>query len=778
MATKSVNIEGEDGMAVNRKSFARRLSPCGVSLAVLACAAPVAAQTTAQAAPSAQETKLPEIVVTAQRREESSQKISLALSVLSGQELVKAGVTDASALSNLVPGVKISFEGAQAQVYVRGVGTFAANSLAEGSVAFNIDGVYLSRPSGVGGMFFDIDRIEVLKGPQGTLYGRNASAGAVNVVTKNPRLGLFTGDLSASAGNYNAYSAEAAVNVPVGDKLAFRAAFQTAKHDGYLSDGTNDQNQTSGRVKILYQPNDVVKLLVAADYASIGGKGPGAADYPALVSGNPWVGLTDPRSNAVLVAGSIGALTARGAPLAVATPLGGLAALKPIDHLNYKPWGVSANLDVNLGFATLTLLPAYRDTKGDYYSNTGGFGFGDSEDSKTTTFEARLANSGPGYNWVVGAYSFNEHMTYDSVVAALPFISSTNHVSKLDDNTWAVFGQGSKELLPHLRLIGGLRYTDEHKAVAGSRVDFNSAGVGRPGVFAGEHSWTASNYKAGVEYDVAPQSMLYGTVSTGFKAGGFTIAGSSILVFNPEQLTSYEIGSKNRFFDNRLQLNASAYYWDYKNHQEPHLGPGPGGTVTFLTSNAGKATIKGVDFSAIYKLTADDTLNLDLEYNDTQYNSFSYDVNAGFANAQTTGCKIGPTHTSVIDSTNVAVNSVDCSGFQLAKAPAWSGTVGYAHVFELSNGGRLTSAVNTHFSSQIWGGVDFIANEHLPAYNQTNFDLTYDAPGRAWSVTAFVKNIENSAAYTNSFEAQFVAGLVHASILAPQTYGVRVAAHF
>jgi len=698
--------------------------------------------------------------------------------VLSGQELARAGVSSAEALSNLVPGVKVSFEGAQAQVYVRGVGTFAANSLAEGSVAINVDGVYLSRPSGVGGMFFDIDRLEVLKGPQGTLYGRNASAGALNVVTRNPRLGSFSGDATAAAGNFNAWSFEGGVNIPISDKIAVRAAVQHAQHDGYLSDGTNDQNQTSGRVKLLFQPNDKWRLLLSADYANIRGKGPGAADFPPLVANDPWVGLADPRSNAVLVAGSTLALTSRGTPLPVAQGLAALAALQPIDYISYHPWGVSGNLDVDLGFATWTFVPAYRVTDGSYYSNTGGFGFFDDENAKTLTIENRLGKSGAGYSWVIGGYYFDENMSYASAVNAKPFINSTSKVNVLDDQTWAVFGQGSKEVFKNFRLLAGLRYTKEKKQIAGSRVDFNAAGVGRPGVFAGGASWDATNWKVGAEYDVAPQSMLYATVSTGFKAGGFTVAGSSILVYNPEKLTAYEIGAKNRFFDNTLQLNVAAYYWDYKDHQEPHLGPGPGGTVTFLTSNAGSATVKGFDASVIYKLTAKDTFSFDVEYNDSEYKSFIYDVNAGFATPVSTGCKIGAVHPVVIDGVSTNVNTVDCAGFQLAKAPKWSGSAGYKHAFDVGNGATVTAGVDTHFSSRIWGGVDFIANQRLPSYTQTNADLTYMAPGGRWSLTAFVRNIENKAAYTNAFEAQFVPGLVHASILAPRTFGVRVSAGF
>jgi iron complex outermembrane receptor protein len=767
-------------LATTLTKSAARLGLCGASLIALAAATPALAQSSEAAraqAPSSNE--LGEIVVTAQRREESSQRTAISLTVLSGEEIASAGLSSAEALSNLVPGVKISFEGAQAQVYVRGVGTFAANSLAEGSVAINVDGVYQARPSGVAGMFFDVDRIEVLKGPQGTLYGRNASAGAVNIITRNPILNEFGGNVSAAVGNYKARSFEGALNVPLNANAALRVSAQHAEHEGYLSDGTNDQDQTAARAKLLFQPSGDLRIVVSADYAKIKGHGPGAVDFPNVVSGQPWVGLTDPRLNAILVNGSVAALTARGTPLPVAQAAGALAALKPIDFLDYEPWGVSANVDVDLGFATWTLIPAYRVTKGTYYSNTGGFGFYDDEKSKVWTIENRLSGVTSGFNWVIGGYYFDEDMNYASRVDARPFINSTSKVDVLDDQTWAAFGQVSKELTTGLRLIGGLRYTKEKKQIAGSRVDFNAAGVARPGVFGGAADWKATNWKVGVEYDIAPKSMLYANVSTGFKAGGFTVAGSSILTFDPEKLTAYEIGSKNRFLDNSLQVNLSAYYWDYKNHQEPHLGPGPGGTVTFLTSNAGKATIKGAEASIIYRMTPQDTLSFDVEYNDSKYNSFLYDVNAGFATSVSTGCKIGPVHPVVIDQVTTNVNTIDCAGFELAKAPKWSGKVGYEHVFQLGgDAGSVVAGGDMVFSSKIWGGVDFIANQRLPDYSQVNLDLTYRSPDEAWSVMAYVRNVGDTAAYTNAFQAQFVPGLVHASILAPRTWGVRLQSRF
>jgi iron complex outermembrane receptor protein len=273
--------------------------------------------------------------------------------------------------------------------------------------------------------------------------------------------------------------------------------------------------------------------------------------------------------------------------------------------------------------------------------------------------------------------------------------------------------------------------------------------------------------------------MLYFTASTGFKAGGFGTAGNAVVPYDPEKLKAYELGSKNRFLDNTLQVNAELFYWDYLDHQEPHLGPSPlGGGAAFYTTNAGRAKIKGVDLSTIWQFTRTDTFKLDIEYNQSRYDSFKYDENVGFANKLNTACVIGPAHSITVGGTAVPVNTIDCSGFELTKAPKWSGTVGLEHVFPLPTGASVIADVNTRASTRIWGAVDFIPNERLPGFTQTNVNLSYVSPNDRFTVSAYGRNLENSAIYTNAFQAQFVPGLVAGSILAPRTYGARVVVQF
>ncbi len=735
------------------------------------------AQIAAAAAPAE---GLQEIIVTAQRRREDIQKSSIPITALSGDSLEKANLTQIQDLSNLVPDVNISFEGAQSQIYVRGVGTFAANSLADESVAVNVDQVNIARPSGLGGMFFDIDRIEVLKGPQGTLYGRNASGGAINIVTNDPQFDRVGGSVTVTEGNYGATTTEGAVNLPFNDVLAVRGAFQTAKHEGYLSDGTDDEDQQSGRIKALLRPSDAFSILASADYAHLGGKGAGAADFPALDPDDPWIGQADPRSNAVKVAGTAIFLEqALHLPPFIAAQLAQQAANPANDFLDYHPWGVSLDSNADLGFATLSVIPAYRSTDGSYNTHSGTFGFDVTERDRTESVEARLSNSTERLKWTAGTYYFNEHQSYTSLANTEPVSTSFSDIPKLNDENWAGFGQITYALVDRLRAIGGVRYTHESKDIAGT--GYNQRGAGTPvqRVVTGNKDWNDTNWKAGLEYDVAPESMAYVTASTGFKAGGFGLAGNAVIPYDPEHLTAYELGIKNRFFDDTLQVNLEGFYWDYKNHQEALLGPSPqGGGVAYYTVNAGSATLDGFDLGVIYKLTRVDTLTIDAEFNHSKYNTFVYNENVGYANPANNGCGIGASHEISVGGNTVPVNSIDCSGKQLDHAPLWSGTMGLQHVFDLHADSTLTAAVSSRFSSAIWGAVDFIPNERLPSYTQTNLYLTYVPPAHRWSLTLYAKNLEDSAAYTNAFQAQFVAGLVAASILPPRTYGVQATVNF
>ncbi|MEY2927516.1 MAG: hypothetical protein RL367_1993, partial [Pseudomonadota bacterium] len=205
---------------------------------------------------------LGDIVVTAQRRSESSQKAAIPLSVIDASTLANAGVTEASRLNQLAPALAIEPTSTGNLIFLRGVGNFTVVSTSDPAVAFNYDGVYIGRPTSTTGMFYDLERIEILKGPQGILYGRNATGGAINVLPAQPKLGQLSGQLSATYGSYNTINAEGAINVPMGENGALRISASTSNHDGYLRDGTSDEKTTAFRVQMKAEltPNLTVRV--------------------------------------------------------------------------------------------------------------------------------------------------------------------------------------------------------------------------------------------------------------------------------------------------------------------------------------------------------------------------------------------------------------------------------------------------------------------------------------------------------------------------------------
>ena len=196
--------------------------------------------------------QLADIIVTAQRRSESLQRAAIAIDVVSGDALARSGITSPLQLGAAIPSLAAQPAGGPNTIFfLRGVGNFTNNGYSDPALAFNYDGVYVGRPTSTAGMFYDLARVEVLKGPQGTLYGRNATAGAINVIPARPRLGETSGFVDVGYGNYNAVTAQGAINLPIGTDVALRVSGNLSTHDGYLSDGTNDEKTVGARLQLL-----------------------------------------------------------------------------------------------------------------------------------------------------------------------------------------------------------------------------------------------------------------------------------------------------------------------------------------------------------------------------------------------------------------------------------------------------------------------------------------------------------------------------------------------
>jgi iron complex outermembrane receptor protein len=710
-----------------------------------------------------------DIVVTAERRSQSLQRSSLAIQVLTSADLERTKPSQATDLNALVPGIQIATGGNAAQIYIRGVGDFAASALSNPAVAVNIDGVYVARPQAVNGLFYDIGRIEVLKGPQGTLYGRNASGGAINLITNRPSLSGASGFATVSIGNYDLKQLEAALNIPLGETLAIRGALNLLDRDGYLSDGTDDDQRQAGRLRLLWEPSQNFSLLLNADYTHEGGKGPGYVMLPRPAGTGSWTSAASPQGNA---------------QLASTLPLG--PVLPPVGNDTFRRndfWNFSAEMNLELGFATLTVLPAYRDASLRERNYPAGLrNTIPRSRSKQSSVEVRLADDGQWLKWVIGGYAFRERQSAQQQVFQGHFQDTAGFYNPLT-KSYAAFGQATATLTDTLRLIGGLRYTHERNTLTGQLFTNSPLSV-PPGTplpallanFGGRKSFNAFTWKAGAEFDIGARNMLFATASTGFKAGGFNQTVAPDDTYDPEKITAFEIGSRNAFVGGRLILNFEGFYWKLRDAQAAHVKFDPLGNVNLITDNAGRSRSYGGNVELIAKVTDSDTLRGFAEYNNARYSDFSFDTafsifGSPVFNPASTGCSIGTPVAGSVFGTQIV--RIDCSGRTVPRAPRWSGNASWAHDFALGNGGIVTATAALQFASARWLAFDYVANERVSGYASGDFDLLYTAPQKRWSIAAFVHNLTKKEIYTGGGEQAFAPPLVYATIAPPRTFGIR-----
>ncbi len=740
---------------------------CTISIFALATATEVHAQSanstdsapastppaTAGSTASDASRQLSEIVVTAQRRSESLQKVPLAITAISGAGLIQAGVKEPKDLAAIVPGLAVSSgNGPADQIYIRGVGTSVANLFGDNAVSFNVDGVDLARATGLENQFYDVARVEVLEGPQGILYGRNSTGGAINVITNKPSLAGYSGDMTAEVGNYNLSDVEAAVNLPISDTLALRAAAREINRDGYFTDGYETDKGFAGRLRALYQPNDKLSVLVNTDYSESYNKGPGTVLSPFVNPSNPWLGGSTPseQSEFKTLAGHL--------PL---TPL--------LDngYVDAQGLGVSAEINYKVFGGTFTAIPAYRNMHDSFIDYNAGFLNNYTDAANQESFEARFASDDTRrLSFVAGIFLFHEaRHAYQYVNQNVT--SSTNIIDHYPTDADAVFGQAKYKITSRFRVTGGLRYTYENKTL-------DAEGVAATGVvtpYLGGETYNNVSWKVGGEYDLSPRVLLYANVGTGFKAGGFFSSPAPYNTFKPEEITAYTVGEKSQLFNNRLRFNAELFYWDYKNHQESHLTISPTGAIVYATQNVGAATMKGLDSEATLSLWRLAQASVKFQYLDAVFNKFSF-TEASPTGAPFTGCASAA-------GTIKGTYQINCDGEPAIRAPRYSGNIDLQQGVDVPYGGRLTVHVDTEMASGQWEAIDYAPGEYQKGYTIVDFSLDYKPTADSkWSVTGWVRNIGDIAVKNYAIEQLFAPKIVLVDLAPPTTYGGRLTVHF
>lgn len=808
------------------------------AMAAISAVSPVWAQAQ-EGAPAAQSDArsqggLADIVVTAQRRAESAQKAAIAIDAVSADTLLDRGILKAEDITKTAPSISITNGGGTStSIFIRGVGNITVASYFDPAVTPNYDGVVLGRAAGAfGAAFYDLERVEVLKGPQGILYGRNATGGAINVIPAKPVLGEFSGGFNLSYGNYDAVAVDAHVNAGIGENAALRIAASRQRRDGFNRDGTDDLDRSALRGQLLFEPSSDLSIRLAADYTKIGGVGPGGNYYGAYtpdgtggyvfsLSGiDPSEGFLTPLSNAYRQT------------LLVAPGFGFADPLNQYPSLDASYWGVNGEINWKTSIGTVTVIPAYRHSKALSYFNGPAFNTG-YYDEKTSqkSLEARLAGSSGPIDYIVGGFYFNEEIKGNDEFNQefiLPIQIFTQKTESL-----AAFGQLTGHVSDRFRLVGGLRYTHDKKEMDGFISNFIvscgpglappasfAAGCAAPGALphfpnytsrADVVNWLVSNgwiapgstsqpnpqffpllnglgavintlsptvgdltfsrltWKASAEFDLGPRSLLYATVESGYRAGGLQQTDGRP-VYRPEYITAYTIGSKNRFFNNKVQLNIEGFYWKYKDQQINYFTVDPSGTLINSTENAGRATVKGIDVDLMARPMRYTTLTAKVQYLKATYKELHLYTAAPFDNFNCPFTLTGQV------AGGAPVKDFDCSGRPLLNAPEWTINLGGEQVVPLSSALELAGQVNSAYRSAAYGGFEFLDFEKISGYWQTDIALTLRDSDRSWALTAFLNNLEDKRRVIYPQLSPFGAAVYHYG--APQTYGVRFSADF
>ncbi|MBX3563580.1 MAG: TonB-dependent receptor [Sphingomonas sp.] len=764
-----------------------------------------------------------EIVVTATRNETLLSKTPIAMTAISTEQLRDQGITDPTRLVEAAPNLQIDrVMGQGVQITIRGVSSADNSQKGDPSAAFLNDGIYIARQQAVEVSLFDLERVEVLRGPQGTLYGRNTTAGVVNVISARPT-NKFSVSGDFAYGNFDTIQATGVVNVPLGDNFAVRAAVNFNRRDNYVlrfpgSPGLRvnspavlprpvgpsldpGKDDLSFRLGAKLDIGERIRLYLKGDYSEIKGSnttGVAVSNFYQMPIAGPAAGQ-------------------RGA-----TPVY-LTDRTDTQHrtLNYpqinrplndnRTWGIHGELEVDLADnVTATYLGSYREFrrdevqgmlvgvsypgppgpppnivfpldatyKGDYYQQS---------------HELRLAYNSDLLTAQAGAYYFRESSVTEFLLFGTRFFQpgqrgyiygfpTPSTISK----TLGFFGQATLNVGDNLRFTAGIRHTTDDKSRLGyvinhvkltDPLDFTTGtqpGTTNPGSAAtggqpvrdslnnASVNYSKVTWKLGVDFDLTPSTLLYATVSTGYKAGGFndgclagqancaTPAPASALFYKPETLTSYEAGVKANLLDRKLRVTAAAFHYDYSNLQLSQINATYCGGPCLVISNAAKAKIDGVEFEAIANPSPRNRFNFAINWLDARYTDYLLTPGVNFA------------------------------GEKLDRSPEWTAMAGYQYTLPVGDGSLVLGA-RTRMSDRYQMISTSLRNFfRQPAFTKTDLTLTYNAPGDMFYIQGYLKNLENvltvgSVSLSANFPSFTDGNLQFGD---PRTYGVRAGFRF
>lgn len=734
--------------------------------AVFAGAAHAADAAVAMAAadPSGPASGLTDIIVTGEKRETKLQSAPLAITAIAGDMLKQRNVNELNDLNGYVPGLTIAkSEGAERIITIRGIGyETAQNPNSQPGVAFHIDGVYIAHVMALNQDMLDVDRVEVLRGPQGTVFGQTSTGGAINVITKKPVIGEASGTASLSYGNYNYLKTTGTVNIPISPTMAARASIQYLRHDGYgyatkvpgydrydLEDADN----IGYRASLIWKPNDSFTALLEGQGFN--------ADHNAALQKD--ITDTDPRPRAVTqdYPGKF-KLNTKMLYLTLTQDLGDFAVAKSVSAYQYMNKHQSSDNDRLASPSYFDHITFWRDK------------------SKTFTQELSLSSqSGAALDWTVGGFYLHQRARQTVLELVTPFAAAVilpdgsgvkfQTDSPFQHTSWAGYGQATYHVSDAFALTAGARYTwDKISAQPYQYYNAITPRTSKSDAFTG---------KVGAEYKITPDNLLYFTASRGYKPSGLSFNSGSLIVptsYKKEMVDALEIGSKNEFFDRRLRFNLSAYHYWYKDFQFTAEDPVPfaGGS-----DNIPNARIYGVEFET--SILPMDGLRLDgtMSFGRGKFTSHYLTIDAQTAAKirADTYAQLGyPVeyyyHPQIIQA--VANGVQDVKGNKVPKLPGAQGQASATYSWAMA-GGTVTLRGEVlyrgAFNYRLFGVA---ALDRVPAYTIYNAFVQYEPDASNWTVSVSAQNLANKNGVNSRFSDPYGSGTTSVEYINPrQVFG-------
>ncbi len=731
--------------------------------------------------------QLEEVIVTAERRAQSLQEVPLSVVAISGEDVAPGKIDNLDDVSYKTPNVVFTqFNMGEPRIYIRGIGSTSDSAASDPAVGIFIDEVYIGRTGGAGFDLYDLERIEILRGPQGTLYGKNTNGGAINIVTTRPSQD-FSAKVSATAGNYNYWNLSGLVNGGLSDTLSGKLSMSAKTRDGWAKnvitpaqivtngdfsnspliqnsigasnggDYLEDAENLNIRGQLLFEPSDRIAILLGADYAKDKTNGI-CRHLQNLEAGGPTAGLW--RSE-----------------MSQAYKSDDRHCASQFDTSQQREVkGVMARVDFDMDLVTFTSITAWRNSQYDFTDDLTGVPLMDptvffttpenvingvDEEASQISQEFRFSGASERLDWLAGAFFMKEEVDrkeeyytqYNAAILTQLPLAPVGDVLFTQDNTTtsaALFGQLDWRVTGRWTLTYGLRWSDDEKEIEQGAFDLLGGNVpptGVPLILPGfgpvpaSDNWSRLTNKLSTSYQFTDNVMAYLLYSEGFKSGAFESQTNTVLAaqtpVDPEFVKNYEAGLRSAMWSNRIQFNLTYFYMDYEDLQVFQLNR----SLLLRLLNA-QATSQG--WEASFSVLPVENLMLSLEYsnNETEYTDF------------------------------IDANGEDLAGNDLTNAPRNSAVVAADYYQPLAGGSSLNFNLSYNWKDEYFASPTNAEKTRQPAVGIVDANMSWYSSGDSWVVTAWGKNLTDEQVLASLIIDP--TGITSEAYKAPRTYGLTV----